>query len=128
VIAASTPDVGPPSVSRPSSRTSQHDRLALCTTDHIHFIQVRTECEYMYFMQCSIFKPFQPQEQTEYMCCVYLHRRREVPNLEILDTNIAFQIGVDVFLCPASHPKLGIRECPDKETWHQVSKFRTLDS
>jgi hypothetical protein len=35
-------------------------------------------------------------------------RRREVPNLEILDTNIAFQIGVDVFLCPASHPKLGI--------------------
>ena len=26
-----------------------------------------------------------------------LHRRQEVPNLEILDTNIAFQIGFEVF-------------------------------
>ena len=39
---------------------------------------------------------------------VSLHRRREVPNLEIFDTNIALQIRVEVSLCPVSHPKLGI--------------------
>jgi hypothetical protein len=37
-----------------------------------------------------------------------IHRRREVPNLEILDTNVAFQIGVDFFVCLASHPILVI--------------------
>jgi hypothetical protein len=29
---------------------------------------------------------------------------KDKPTMEILDTNIPFQIGVEDFLCPASHP------------------------